>query len=361
MNKMSTKHLMFFIIAVSIITLRSYSSIFINYGGRDSALIAVIASVLIYIYFIMLIQVCEKTGTYNFLDIIKNSFPKSIGNLMILLFSTGLFLASVESASVESSSIHTNFFISTPTWYCLLFFIIPAAYVLNKNFSSILITVILSVSMVLVGDIILFILLAKYLDFNYLMPILKDGFTQNKWICLLEIVCSLSSIAIVLPHLSHLDSKKYLKRYSRFAIIACAILVIASFVSIITFFGPERAANIFYPEFVASQRVQIASFLEFGELFYIFRSVIMWFLKYILASYGIILLYKDKINNKKIFIILYSTIIFVASYILTENQYYLFNTLEIMQLILGFIFIIVPAICFSTYYFKFRKNINKTR
>lgn len=359
MNKMSTKHLMFFIVAVSIISLRSYSSIFINYGGRDSGLIAIIACIFIGIYFTILMGICEKTNCYNFLDMIKRNFSKPIASIITLIFSIGLFLTSIEASSVEASSIHTNYFLSTPTWYCLLFFIIPAAYVLTKNFSSILITVILSVSLVILGDIILFILLAKYLDFNYLLPILKDGFNQSKWICLLQIICSLSSISIVLPHLCHLDSKKYLKRYSVFAIIVCGILIVASFVSIITFFGPERAGNIFYPEYVASQRVQIASFLEFGELFYIFRSVIMWFLKYILASSGILLLYKDKINNKTIFIILYSTIMFVASYILTESQYYLFDTLEIIQWVLGFTFIIIPSICFFTNCIKSKRNINK--
>ena len=360
MNKMSTKHLMFFIAAVSIIALRSYSSIFVKYGGRDSALIASAACLLIYIYFLFLMKICKKTGSYNFSDIIYKSFSKSAACIIILIFSIGLFLSSIESASVEASSIHTNFFLSTPTWYCLLFFIIPAGYVISKNFNSILITVILSVSIVLAGDIILFLLLAKYLDFNYLLPILKDGFTKDNLFCLLEIVCSLSSIAIVLPFLSYLDSKKSLIKHSSLAIAACSILILVSFISIITFFGPQRAANIFYPEYVASQRVQIASFLEFGELFYIFRSVIMWFLKYILASYGIILLYKDKINNKKLFIILYSTIVFTASYILTENQYFLFNALETLQLIIGFIYIIIPVVCFIIYYLKYMKNINKT-
>ena len=174
MNKMSTKHLIFFIIAVSIIALRSYSSIFINYGGRDSGLISIIACIFIGIYFTILMSICEKTNCYNFLDMIKRSFSKPIASIIILIFSIGLFLASIEASSVEASSIHTNFFLSTPTWYCLLFFIIPGAYVLNKNFSSLVITVIISVSLVLIGDIILFALLAKYLDFDYLLPILKD-------------------------------------------------------------------------------------------------------------------------------------------------------------------------------------------
>ena len=103
--------------------------------------------------------------------------------------------------------------------------------------------------------------------------------------CLLEIIGSLSAVSISLLYLRNLDLKKYLVRYSSFAIIISGLLVTFSFLSIITFFGPERGANIFYPEYVQSQRVQIASFLEFGELFYIFRSTCLWFIKYILCSY----------------------------------------------------------------------------
>lgn len=352
MNKMSTKHLMFLIIAVSIIGLRSYSSIFINYGGRDSGIAAIFACILIYLYLVYLMKLFKRGGNYNFRDIINNSFPKILGKCIIFIFSIALFLSAIESAAIESSSIHTNFFLSTPTWYCLLFILIPGGYILTRDFNSILITTISSVFLVLIGDSMLFLLMAKYLDFSFLLPILENGFDKNLWICLLLIVCSFSSVAIVLPYLNNIEKDKYLIKYSSLAILICSILVTVSFISIITFFGPERAANIFYPEYVASQRVQIASFLEFGEIFYIFRSVFMWLLKYILSSYGIILLYKDIIKNKKLFIVFYSTIVFIASYLLNKNQFFLFNTLEILQFITGAIYIIIPILCLLVYNFK---------
>lgn len=352
MDKMSAKHLMFLIIGVSIIGLRSYSSIFINYGGRDSWIVAIVSCVLIYLYFVYLMKLFKRGGNYSFKDIIYESFPKAFGNLIIFIFSIGLFLSAIESASIEANSIHTNFFLLTPQWYCLLFILIPSGYILTKNFSSILTTTIISVFLVLIGDIILFLLMSKYLDFSSLLPILENGSGKNLWICLLEIVCSFSSVAIALPFFSSLKQKESLIKYSSLGILICSILVTVSFISIITLFGPQRAANIFYPEYVASQRVQIASFLEFGEIFYIFRSVFMWILKYILSSYGIILLYKDIIKNKKLFIVFYSAIVFIASYLLTKNQYFLFDTLEILIPITGAIYIIIPLICLLVYNFK---------
>ncbi|MBE6049651.1 MAG: spore gernimation protein [Clostridium sp.] len=361
MNKMSTKHFMFFIIATCTIALRSYSSIFISYGGRDSWIISILASIFMFLYFLILMNICEKTNTYNFIYIVKNSTSNMLGKFLLFIFSIGLFISSIEAASVECSSIHSNFFLSTPTWYCLIFFLFASGYVLNRRFNSIIILVVITVFFVLIGDIILFALVAKYLDFRNLLPLLKDGFNKNIWMCLLEIIGSFSAIAISLPYLKNIEFKKYLVRYSSFAVLISGILITSSFLSIITFFGPERGANIFYPEYVQSQRVQIALFLEFGELFYIFRSTCMWFIKYILASYGILFLYKDNINNKKLFIILYNTIIFIASYLLTQNQFLLFYILKILQIFNGCIYIFIPIICFSLYYFKNKKAIKITK
>lgn len=359
MKRMSSKHFMFFIIATSIIALRSYTSIFIEYGGRDTWFISLIASLLIFIYFIFPIKVCLNHNEFDFHKIINSCGSKTVSGFLILLFSIGLFLSSIESLSVEASSIHTNFFLSTPPWWCLLLFLLGGGYIINKDFNSILILVIITVSLVIVGDIILMALVTKYLDFNYILPFMHNAFSMNKWICLILIIGSLSSISISLPYLSEIYRSESLTRFTTFAIAICAILVVFSILSILTFFGPIRAANIFYPEYVESQRVQIASFLEFGELFYIFRTVCMWFLKYILSSYGILLLYKDKIKNKKLFIFLYSLIAFITSYLLTESQYYLFYSLKILQLINLVTFIITPCIIFILYSIKNKSKVTK--
>lgn len=361
MNKISTKHFMFFIIATSTIALRSYSSVFINYGGRDTWIISFVASVIIFLYFSFLIKTFNSTNTYNFETIAFNSHSKFVGNCFKLIFSLGLFLATLESCSVLSSSIHTNYFLDTPTWYCLLFIIIPGGYILTKTLNPILILTIIATTLVLIGDLILILLVCKYLNFSYLLPLFHNGVSYSNWIGLFLILGSLSSISITLPYLKHLDKKAYLLKHSRISIGFCAVIITFSFLSAIAFFGPKMALNFFYPEYVEAQRVQIASFLEFGELFYIFRSVCMWFIKYILSSYGIILLYKDKIKDKKLFIFLYSLITFTVSFILTENQYFLFSSLKLLQLINIFTFILIPIISFLAFYFKNNKSIDKVK
>ena len=44
-------------------------------------------------------------------------------------------------------------------------------------------------------------------------------------------------------------------------------------IGILSSFGPIRAANLFYPEFTQSQRVQIGGFLEFGEFLFLYQTV----------------------------------------------------------------------------------------
>ncbi|MBD7910231.1 endospore germination permease [Clostridium sp. Sa3CVN1] len=361
MNKMSTKHFMFFIIATSTIALRSYSSIFITHGGRDTWLISLIASAIILFYFLLLTKICKATDTYNLNIIISNSSYTFLGNILKLLFALGLLLAAIESSSVVSSSIHSNFFLSTPIWYCLLFIIISGGYILSKNFNSILSLIIVTVTLVIIGDFILTLLVLKYLDFSFLLPLIHNGFSYDKWISLFLILGSFSSIAITLPYLEYLNKKASLSKYSSISVVFCGIIITLSFLSAITFFGHEMASDIFYPEYVEGQRVQIASFLEFGELFYIFRSVCMWFIKYILASYGIILLYKDKIKDKKLFIFLYSLVVLTISFKLTEDQYFLFSSLKSLQFINIFIFIFIPVITFIMYYYKKDKSIRKAK
>ena len=356
MDKLSSKHFLFFILACSMIGLRSYSSIFVRLGGRDTWILSFFAAIIFIVITMYLFNICIKSKTFNIKDIFLSS-SNWLGQIYMLIFALGLFLCSIESASVDASSIHTNFFLSTPNWYCLLFLIIPAAYILTKPLNTILILIIVTVTLTLVGDVALIALVSKYLDFNYLLPILGEGMTKGNWICIFLILGSFSSIAISFPFLKFISKEKGLKSDIFIALIISISLVISSFISIITFFGPARAGNIFYPEYVEAQRVQIAHFLEFGEIFYIFRSVCMWFIKYLLSAYGILLLYEDKIKNKKVFISLFSIVVFVCSWYLTKNQYFLFYSLKLLQLILLIPFVLIPIISFTTHYLKNKKSI----
>lgn len=359
MNKISSKHFLLFILAVTMISIRSYSSIFINLGGRDSWIISILATIIIGLFFIILLKINVKTNEFDIKIIFDNCGGKAFGTILTFLFSIGLSLICIESTSVEASSVHNCFFLSTPTWYCILFFIIIAGYVISRNINSLIIMVVSIVSLTILGDIIILLSILKYLDLNHLLPILREGLIKNKLLCLVSLVGTLSSISITLPFLKYLHTKKSIMSDSIFALLICGFFISTSLGSIISFFGLERSTNIFFPEYIECQRIKIANFLEFGEIFFIFRSVCMWFLKYILSIHAILILYKDKIKTPNIFIIVYSFFVFVISNYISNNQYILFYNLKYLQYILIVPFIIIPLLAYSCFYFKNRNSKNR--
>lgn len=359
MNKLSSKHFIFFIIGVAFISLKTYPSIFINLGGRDTWICALIASLifLCYVYYIM--HVCKVTNTYNINHIFTSSLSKVFGNIFLFLFAIGLFLASLESAAVEANAIHSTFFLETPVWYILIFFLLPSTFLLSKNIRTFLIFILISVSSLLFNDLLFLLLVQSYKNMDYVFPVLSSGINKNFILTTLLILGSMCSFVIVLPFLKNLKEPKSIKKNSFTAALIVSIIVIISILEVITFFGPLRAANIFYPEFVMGQRIELAGFLEFGELFFLYQTVVGSFIKYILCSYGIMLIYEKYIPHKKVFILIYTGFIFVLGTLIGRSNFLLYDALKYYQLINILLFLMLPLIVFTIYYIKSpKKNIS---
>ena len=97
------------------------------------------------------------------------------------------------------------------------------------------------------------------------------------------------------PYLKHLTKADNLKKHSLIALCTIALYSIYSIIGIISCFGPSRAANLFYPEYTMSQRIQLGGFIDFGELFFLMEAIVGLFLKYLLSTYGIYIIYKKYI------------------------------------------------------------------
>ena len=87
---------------------------------------------------------------------------------------------------------------------------------------------------------------------------------------------------------------------------------------------------------------RILEFIEFGEFFYIFRIVTGFFIKYILSGYAIFLIYHDKIKSKKVFFSIFLIIIFILSYLVSNNNYILFHFLKYFQLASIVLLLLIP-------------------
>ena len=354
MNKISSKHFMLFIIGVSIISTKTYLSIFIDIGGRDTWLASLIASIAFIIFLSYVIHIFKISNTFDIKEIFKTSMPKILSNIFIFLFIITLFFNALESAAVEGNVIHSTLFINTPVWYSLIFFLVPSLFIFNKRVRTILIFVLVSVFTLIINGIAIFVLTQGYKDINNLLPVLGNGFSSGFILSIFLILGSFSTAMIAMPFLKYIDKAKHLRKHSLLASFIVAIFIITSFVGAITAFGPLRSANIFYPEFILCQRIELAGFLEFGELFFIIQTVIGFFVKYVLSSYSIIIICEKYIKNKYIFTGIYTFIIFVLANFLGLNNYLLHDAVKYLQILNLISFLFLPLLVFSVYYIRFR-------
>lgn len=359
MNKISSKHFILFIVGTALISVKTYPSIFISIGGRDTWLSALIACVVFVAFLVYIISICKNTKNFDINHIFNTSLPKPLSFIFMFIFALALFINAIEAAAVEANVLHSTLFLETPIWYALIFFILPSLFIFNKKLRTILILVLISVFVLIVNGVIFLLLSQGYKDINNLLPVLGNGFSFNIVTAALLILGGLSSFVITIPFLKYIDEISHIKKHTFYAGIIVSAFIIISIVGIITAFSPLRAANIFYPEFVLGQRIEFAGFIEFGDLFFVLQTVIGFFIKYILSTYSILLIYEKHIKHKELFIGIYTFLIFVFSNFLGMNNYMLYEYLKYIQVVNLFAFILIPFIVFSIYYFKFKnKNIS---
>lgn len=355
MSKLSAKHFVLFIFGVTFISFKTYSSLFINIGGRDTWIYTIIAYLIFLLFAMYLIYVMDSRKTYDLTQIFTLGLSKSLGNIFLFIFSIGLFLAALEATTVEANAIKTNFFIETPVWYIIIFFLLPSFFIIGKKFATFLIFIILTSGSLIVNFINLSLITESYKHMDYVMPVFGNGIGIELLETSLLIIGSLSAFVIALPYLKYLTKNNKLRKHSFIALIIVGFICIYSIIGVLATFGPLRASNIFYPEYVQSQLVEIGGFLEFGEFFFVFQTVIGMFVKYIISTCGIYLIYEKFIKSRKTFITTYSIAIFIGASFLSRNNYILFNILKYYQYINLVTFVIVPLIAFLA----FQINVHK--
>lgn len=355
MEKLTARHFIFFIVAAISTSLVNYTSLFIKLGGRDSWIFTIVSGVVFFFVAFYIFNIISKINYYDFKDTCYIVLGKTFGNIYILIFSLTLILVCIESASVSSTSINVNIFLETPTWYCLLFFVITVFLIGKNRFNSILIICIVSISIVIAINLMLALLNIQYVNYTLLLPIFKDRRISEYTLCALTQLGSLSSLAIVLPIIPRIDDKENLKKVSMNTIfltcVACALFVVI----LIATFGSLRASNIFYPQFVQAQRIYFGGFVENGNVFVMISSILSWVVKYLITIFSLYTIWKDRVKYKRNFIALISIIVYVFSYFIAKNIYILFILLKYYQYILLVVFFICPILIYTMANFKRKK------
>ncbi|MPQ43722.1 GerAB/ArcD/ProY family transporter [Clostridium tarantellae] len=356
MEKLTSRHFIFFIIGSMTISLISYPSLFIQWGKNDTWICTFFAAIIFLLFSFFTIGVMNNTKEYDFKSICFKTLGKFFGTIYLLIFSATIILTCIESTSINATSIHTNIFLDTPIWYSLLLFLITAYLISKNNFNSIIMVTSVSIIVVIFFTILINSFSIKYVDLGLILPLLKNESINNLIICTLKQLGSLSAFSLLLPIIYRVDDKKNFMKNTLASVFLILIILIGINFILIGTLGAFRCENIFFPQFIQSERIYFGGFVENGEIFVIIISMLAWIIKYLIATFSLYSLWKDKIKNKNIYFLFLALIVYAASYFLCRNTYFLFYILNYFQYVLLIVFFILPIIIYLLFNIKKAKK-----
>ena len=354
-DKFNSKHFAFIVLGVSVVSMKTYPSLITFNGGRDSWLILIIASVIIFFYAWFMFSSFKKTNCFDLYKIYCGAVGKFFGNLLIILFAISLFLTLLECASVEANSMHTNMLLEVPTWYILLFLFFQP-YTRLKRKSSRNHYNHLNHGNDYFSGITISILTAKYKKFYFLMPILKDGFTEGHIKALLQILGLYGCFVISFPFFEDIKNKKKIVKISLLSLLFVIQMQIVNMIGLISTFDIYYLNTMVYPNILQTQLVEVSRFMESGEFFVIIQIVSAWYIKYVLTFYALMKILKRLKIYDKYSIYTTTFLVLIGGLSLCQDLFNLFTFLGIYTYITLANFVIIPFFMMLIYRIRTSKK-----
>jgi spore germination protein (amino acid permease) len=355
-DKLTAKHLLFIIWGTTIVSIKTNINIFIRDGQRDTWIAIILSSVMILFYLIYTVNTCVRHNNFNFVEVYHKALGKKLGTVFLGMFILTLFLTLIECTAVESNAMQTNIFLETPTWYLILFFVIPAIYTIKNGIVPLITVSIIGMILAMIAGINLVILTSKYKEYKLLLPVLAEGINPGFIKAVFKSLGFYGSLAIVFPYFGYVQKTKEIRKYAAIGLLFVMQMHIVATTGAITSFGSERVLNLSYPKLIQTQQINYFGFLESGEFFVMFQIIGGWFVKYILAFQAIIKILEDmKIENKSIVFII-SAPVLVLSYFASTCFFRLSDLLIYYSYICLINFIVVPMIVFTIFDMKNKKE-----
>ncbi|RXI70372.1 spore gernimation protein [Clostridium tetani] len=358
LDNINAKHLFFIISAITIVSLKTYPTIFIRNAGRDSWIVVIIASLIILFSFIFMLKTSLKTNTFDFYNIYTSSFGKILGTILHFFFVFSLFLTLIECAGIESSSMHANILLDTPTWYIAIFIVFTAIYPVKKGHLSVLAVTIIGIILMILAGINLAILTSSYKKYKYLFPILENGLNKNHFLALLKVLGLYAHIVIFFPYLELVHNKNKIFKVSIWSFIFVIQMQIIAIVGILSTFEINHAKNLIYPKLLQTQLISYWRFIESGEFFVMLQTVGGWYVKYVLVLNILNKSFEKIFTGNKYLIFIVSILTYIFTSFLTQKLLRFFDFLNFYSLISFINFLLIPFIAFIILYFKNNKSIS---
>ncbi|MBU5485288.1 endospore germination permease [Clostridium sp. MSJ-11] len=361
MYKMTSKQMFFIILGLVIVSQKTYPTIYIRNGGKDSWIATIIASIIILLYFILSIKVFKKSNCYDLYDIYCSSFGKILGNTFHIFYIISLILTLVECAGVESSAIHTNLLLETPIWYILIFMTVPAIYIVKKGTKSILSTTIIGIILMILAGINLAILTSTYKHITFILPMFQNVFTLGFWLCTLQILGLYAHVTLAYPYLEYVAKKDKLLKHGVLTMLFLIQMQIVSTLGVLMTFRVDRLNNLSYPKLTQTQLVSFLRFLESGELFVMLQTIGGWYVKYVLVlALTLKALKKIKIDGKYTIYII-TLFIFAFTNYIADDLLLFFKYLNLYTYVSLINFFIIPLLAIIIFNFKNNRENKKKK
>ena len=348
----NSKHLMFIISGLAIVSVKTYPTIFTRLAGRDTWLAVTIGMLLILVHISYLIWVCRKKNCYSIARIYRETLGQVVGNAMLIVFIVSLFLHLVESVAVEGSVMHEHFLINTPPSSFIGVLIIIGLFIATRGYQTVITTTIIHIAGIATSGMGLFALVAKYKNYDYLFPIMADGITMDFVLAVIQLMGAYGSITSILPLLSRLSDKQKALRYTILGTLFVAQNQVVSMIGTITTFSLPWLNAMFYPKLLQTQLVSHLDFMEAGELFVMYQIVGGWLIKYTLCFFVVIVLCRLMIKVKAYYLWIMSALIFALAQYLANNIFMIFDLLTYFLYISFVNLIVIPIIIFTIFLFK---------
>lgn len=344
MRYLSKNYLIFIILGTAIVSLKAYPTLLIEYGERDTWIALIFSSLLLLIFSLIIIKAFSSKADAKLKTIYFRAFGKYLGSFLLWLFILTLILTLIECTASESSMMSVNILDRTPPWYLILFLVIPATYAILHGENAMLILTIIGIFFIFISGTNLSILLFAYRKVEYIMPIMKNGFSKNFIICIFKGLAMLSGFGILLPFIYKVKSRDKIKTPIIIGwALLCQIQVVAMSGLLMTITAP-RAIDKYYPRLLQTQLVNYFNFIESGELYVLFQVIGGWFVKYILTFYALLIILKQLNINRKYTFYIVSFCVTILAYILNTNVLNLFSFIDYYTYISFVNFIIIPFI-----------------
>ena len=354
MDKINSRHLIFIFMALPVVSIKTYPTIYTINSRENSWISIIIASLIIITLYLFILKVFINENHFNIYEIYTKALGNIIGKIFLLLYIFSMFLTLIECCSVESNSMNNNLLFNTPSWMFILALVIPAFYILRKNYSSLITVTVISLSAVAISGMNLAILTERYKDYSYLIPvskILNIDFIKS----IIKLLGLYGSTLIALPFFCDIVDKNKIKKFTLISLLIVIQISVVGVIGVISTYG-ERINYLVYPKLTQTQLINYFDFIQFGELYVLLQMVIGWTIKFTIVLCSIKKLLFMLNFNSTILSYLLGTIAAFFSIFLSSNYFNLFIFLNYYSYISFINFILIPALVFFLYYFKKKKN-----